>query len=319
MAPCATVMAVAVGDTVERPKGTWATSTTPSLTFNEKLYNNWSAAGNSLISFIANYDGTYKYTHPKFIVDNVFKLGLGVDMQDLNDNRNLESQRKSEDKIDLTTTYSRKIFSWMNVSASVNFKSQFLAGRTYSGPGNDEGKIVSKFMAPAYLTTSIGYEYKTSDWNGSISFLSGKTTMVFDEEVINAGQLYGIDTTGGKRMYQAIGSYIKFYFKKDIFTNFNLYTKLELFYDYNKPDHVNWDNESPAYDTYIKRLGRCMIHETDVNFEITANYKITRRCALTASLNMKYDTDFARVGQYGHWQMYQTAGLRLFFNWKHPE
>lgn len=302
--------------TPSQPKGVWATSTTPALTVNEKLYNNWSAAGNSLLSFIFGFDGTYKYTHPHYVVDNVFKLGLGIDMQDLDGNRQLESQRKSEDKIDLTTTYSRKIYSWMNVNVSINLKSQFAPGYTYSGPGNDEKKVVSKFLSPGYLTTSVGYEYKTNDWNGSISFLSGKTTIVRSEEVIRAGQLYGIDTTDGKRMYHAIGSYFKFYFKKDIFKDFNLYTKLELFYDYNKPDLVNWDNESPAYDTYFKKLGRCIVHETDVNFEITANYKLTRRCSLNASLNMKYDTDFAGIGQYGHWQMYQTAGLRIFFNWK---
>ncbi|MBR1792173.1 MAG: DUF3078 domain-containing protein [Bacteroidales bacterium] len=307
------------GDTVpQRIRGTWVVSTTPSLVFTEKLYNNWSAAGNSLISSAFNFDGSYKYTYGSHIVDNIVKLGLGFDMQDLDDNRSLESFRKSSDVIDLSSTYSHKIYDKFNVNAAVNFKTQFIDGWNYAGAGNDDENrtLVSRFMAPGYLITSIGNEYKADYWNVSVSFLSGKTTFVYSQDVIDAGQRYGVDTTDGNRAYFALGTYIKFYFKKDIAKNLNLYAKMELFYDYNKPKHVDWTQwgDPSPYDTYIKQLGKALIHETDVNFELTANYNLTNYCAVTASLNMKYDTDYAGIGSYGHWQLYQTAGLRVFMN-----
>lgn len=296
-------------------RGTWVTSTTPSLVFTEKLYENWSAAGNSLISSVANFDGSYKYTYGSNIVDNVVKLALGFDMQDLDDNRSLESFRKSQDVIDLSSTYSRKIYEKINVNASLGFKTQFLDGYKYAGAGNEGRELLSRFMAPGYLMTSIGNEYKADNWNTSISFLSGKTTFLYSQEVIDAGQLYGVDTTGGKRAHFALGTYVKFYFKKDIFKNFNLYTKLELFYDYRKPSDIykrgGWDGT--PYDTYLKQFGKSLTHETDVNFEVTINYNVTQHIALSSSLNMKYDTDF-KMGSHGYWQIYQMAGLRLFMN-----
>ncbi|MBQ0015718.1 MAG: DUF3078 domain-containing protein, partial [Bacteroidales bacterium] len=179
--------------------GDWTFVSTPALTVNEKLYNNWSAAGNSTLVFVFGFNGTYKYTHQQFVWDNVHDFSLGVDRQDLDGNQSLESVRKNEDKIDLTSTISKRLRSAWNINFSVNFKSQFLEGKNYATSGNSEYTLVSKFMAPGYLTTSIGFEYKESDWNVSMSFLSGKTTFVTSQEVIDAGQLYGVDTTGGRR------------------------------------------------------------------------------------------------------------------------
>ena len=318
LALCIPAQALKIDDndtTPKKPRGVWTHSSSPSILINEKLYNNWSAAGNSLLSIVTNFDGTYKYTHDHYILDNVVKLGYGTDMQDLDANRHLESRRKTEDKIDLTSTLSYRAISWANVNISLNYKTQFADGWNFTGPGNDDGTLVSKFMAPGYITLSLGFEHKEDAWNVSVSPLSGKSTMVLSEEVIEAGQLYGVDTADGKRIYNAFGAYVRFYFKKDIFKDFNLYTRIELFYDYRKPHLMNWDEIEGNYDKYYKRVTKAMSRETDVNFEMTINYKLRSFLHLSASLNLKYDTDYVGIGQYGHWQLFQTAGLRFIFKW----
>ncbi|MBQ0016391.1 MAG: hypothetical protein KBT04_05355, partial [Bacteroidales bacterium] len=112
--------------------------------------------------------------------------------------------------------------------------------------------------------------------------------------------------------YLALGSYFKFYFKRDIFPNFNLYMKLELSYDYNKVRRVDWSLD-PEYVTTEERTWRSIFHHTDINLECSINYKLSKWLAISGTLNMKYDTDYANVGSFGHWQMYQLAGLRFFY------
>lgn len=319
-------------DSLSKPKGTWSTTSKPALKVDHKYYNNWSSTGNSQISLISSSLGNYKYTHPKYIWDNVVDLAFGLYWQDLDGNQTLESLRKNDDKIDITSTYSMRLKNSWNVNASANFKSQFYDGFQYG----EDTVLVSTCMAPGYLTTSLGFEYKKDFWNVSLSFLTGKTTFLVSDRVIDAGQLYGVDTTGGKRAYFALGSYIKLFFKKDIAPRLNLYTRFELFYDYNKPSQkvsVNdWNSDKlQRYNTYLKRSGYCLFHDTDVDFELTLEYRFSSWLAAYFSCNLKYDTDFATQdpdnanlmlpskGLLGPWQFYESAGLQIYFNWHTPK
>ena len=153
-------------------KGVWTTSSTPALKIDQAYYNNWSASGNAQLALTASFNGNYKYTNTKDIWDNVVDLALGMNWQDL-DGKNtplMESLRKSEDKIDLTSTYSRQLKKAWNVNAMANFKTQFYKGFQYG----EDTVLISRFMAPAYLTTAIGFEYKKEWWNVSLSFQIGR-------------------------------------------------------------------------------------------------------------------------------------------------
>lgn len=323
--------------------GTWSTVSTPALKLDENYYSNWAATGISQLSFVGTFNGDYKYTHSAFIWDNVVDLALGVYWQDLisNDSSKLfDTRRKNDDKIDLTSTFSMKLKNSWNVNVSANMKSQFMDGFEYASPV-DEGKLISSFMAPGYLTTALGFECKKDFWNMSLSFLTGKTTFLLDEDVVAAGQLYGVDTTGGKRVYAGLGSYIKFYFKKDIAKNLNFYTRLELFYDYRKPNYHDglaagtfgaWGDTQEDVDSWlkdngassIKRTAHCMRYDTDVDFEMKLEYRFSSFLAAYFTTRFKYDSDFNGVAPLfgndkSHWQLYQGAGLQIYFNWKTPK
>lgn len=318
--------------------GTWTTSSTPAIKLDENYYTNWAATGISQISFVGTFNGNYKYSHSKFIWDNVVDLALGVYWQDLIESDSLpyfETRRKNDDKIDLTSTFSMKMKKAWNVNASANFKTQFMEGFQYVDP-TDPGTLVSSFMAPGYLTTALGFECKKDFWNVAFSFLTGKTTFLLDENVIAAGQLYGVDTTGGKRVYAGLGSYLKFYLKKDIAPNLNFYTRLELFYDYRKPNYHDgidqgafgsWEDNSWLKEngrSSFARMAHCMRYDTDVDFEFKLEYRFSSFLAAYFSSRFKYDSDFSGVAPLfgndeSHWQFYQSAGVQIYFNWKTPK
>lgn len=332
--------ALTLKDTSKTRLGIWTTTSTPALKVDQKYYNNWAASGNSQLDLTATFFGNYKFTHSKFIWDNVADLAYGYNWQDLDGDTNmhgikaLETQRKSIDKIDLTSTFSMRMKNSWNVNASLNFKSQFGKGYNYTGIGAEQiEEMVSAFMAPGYLTTAIGFEHKEDNWNVSLSFLTGKTTFVYNDSLIKNGYDYGVlqdpEDDDFEHVYFGLGSYIKFFYKKDIAKNLNLYTRVELFYDYRKPKNLGWgtldeqfSNGAITQDLYdelsVKNWLARRAFETDFDWELTLNYRFSSFLSAYFSLNMKYDTDFAGRGQLDRWQVFENAGIQVYFNWKTP-
>lgn len=334
--------AVGVVTQKKQAKGEWVTSTSPSLKIDEAYYNNWSAAGNARLALTAAFNGSYKFTKGKNIWDNLVDLAFGIHWQDLDGKTSplLESLRKNEDKIDITSTYSRALKKSWNVNAMANFKTQFYKGYQYG----EDTVLISNFMAPAYLTTAIGFEYKKEWWNVSLSFLTGKTTFVCDDNLIRDGYTYGVpqdsaDFANGKykHAYFGLGSYIKFYMKKDIAKNLNLYVRAEMFYDYMKCSNLKREQNSRqelierdyAHMTGGQRFGFSLWHEIDYDLEVRLEYRFSSWLAAYAGFQMKYDSDFRSTNEYGQnvinkgdmgaLQFFQTAGLQVYFDWKTPK
>ncbi len=337
--------------------GTWSTSSTPALKASEFFFNNWSKSGNSQIDLTATFFGNYKYTHPKYTWDNIADLAYGFAWQNLDteDDIFFETRRKSNDKIDLTSAITWTPFSkWpaWGASFTANLKTQFGEGREYANL-SDTGTVVSSFFAPAYLTTALAFEYKKPDWSISLSFLTGKTTFVCNDNLLARELFYGViqgkefdpaDPATFTHTYFGLGSYIKAqYLKKDILPDLDLYARLELFYDYKKPGNMNWagiadftpDPSNPSLkpedcnytlgtdetwdDLKAKRwIGR-RAFETDLDFELKLDYRLSKHIAANFALNLKWDTDFSGMDTWGHWQVYQMAGIQIFFNWKTPK
>ena len=318
-------------------KGTWTTTSTPALKASEFFFNNWSKTGNSQIDATATFFGNYKFTHPKFVWDNIADLAYGYAWQDLDDSPDMpffETRRKSNDKIDLTSALSWNAYKGLGASFTANLKTQFGKGFEYEGTGRYQKEtLVSSFMAPGYLTTALAFELKKTDWSVSFSFLTGKTTFVINDSLIAAGYNYGViqekpDTY--THAYFALGSYVKgMYLKKDILRNLDLYARIELFYDYKKPKNMAWGNMAeeskyvPIGSENYENLSKLnwlqrRAFETDLDFELKLDYRFSSYISANLAVNLKYDTDFNGFGRWGHWQIYQMAGVQIFFNWKTP-
>ena len=338
---------MAPADSGDKPQGVWNTSSTPALKIGEVLYHNWSASGNSQIDVTATFFGNYKYPHPKFVWDNIVDLAYGYAWQDLDNSAEdslggrFETHRKSVDKIDLTSSLSWKAYKNWGANFSANFKSQFGAGFEFAGAGDNEGVKVSGFMAPAYLTTALSFEYKRDNWSVSASFLTGKTTFVIDDSLIAQGKTYGViqddnfdasDPSTFNHAYFGLGSYVKaLYLKKDILPSLDLYARLELFYDYKKPKNMGWGDNMATDSKYtlgdeetwqdLQDFGwlKRRAFETDLDFEVKLDYRFSKYISANLAVNLKWDTDFSGMGNWGHWQIYQMAGVQVFFNWKTPQ
>jgi hypothetical protein len=337
--------------------GSWTTTSTPALKISEFFFNNWATAGNSQIDATATFFGNYKYTHPRYVWDNIADLAYGYAWQDLDDSPELpffETRRKSNDKIDLTSAISWNAYRGWGASFTANLKTQFGKGYEYKGVGaNQTQKVISDFFAPAYLTTALSFEHKRTDWSVSLSFLTGKTTFVYNDSLIAAGRTYGVlqdpakfnkkDPSTFRHAYFALGSYVKLqYLRKDVLPNLDLYARAELFYDYKKPKHMAWDAinafvpdpENPDLvptkdyslsdgETWADLKGKSWLakraFETDLDFELKLDYRLASFISANLALNLKWDTDFSGMGKWGHWQVYQMAGVQFYLNWKTPK
>ena len=339
-------VATAQDETADKPVGKWTTSSTPAFKVSEFFFDNWASSGNSQIDVTGTFFGNYKYTHPKFVWDNIADLAYGYAWQDLDNSKEgglFETKRKSNDKIDLTSALSWNAYKGWGASLTANLKTQFGAGYEYKGIGeNQDTTRVSNFFAPAYLTTALSFEHKRDNWSISLSFLTGKTTFVYNDQFIKEGRTYGVLQTNPNydedkpttytHAYFALGSYVKAqYLKKDLLPNLDLYARAELFYDYGKPKNMNWNNmnESTTYkpvgDETIDQLMdfkwfKRRAFETDLDFELKLDYRFSNFLSANFALNLKWDTDYSGVSvKHGHWQVYQMAGIQFYLNMKTPK
>jgi hypothetical protein len=232
--------------------------------------SNWSAGGFNSFAFSNFYKGFFNYKNGKNQWDNSVELAYGMIWQDKTGNGYKDKSnefQKSDDKIEINSIFSRKMYKSWNYSALVNLKSQF-------DEGFKDEALISAPLSPIIITSSIGWEYKRSGFSTLISFLTGKTTIVEDNR-LKGNNIFGFTEPDQTTLF-SLGSYIKFYFQKDIFKNINLLAKLDFFYDYNKPS----------------------ILDTDISTEIFLNMKISKYLTAFISFQAIMDKDFNTTLQY---------------------
>ena len=224
------------------PIPAWKHGGFAALNFNQVSFTNWAAGGQDAISttFIGN--AFAKYKKGKISWDNNLDLTYG-----LLKNKG-QSLRKNEDKIDFFSKVGVRATEKINWAAVVNFRSQFADGYNFNDP-NEQRPVISKFMAPAYLTASLGIEWKPfSSLSLYISPATGKYTFVTDDSIA-ATNLYIPSTAPNNKFRSEFGAMFTGIFQKDVVKNINIKSKLDLFNnftDLNKPNRknidVNWEN-----------------------------------------------------------------------------
>ncbi|MBS1763434.1 MAG: DUF3078 domain-containing protein [Bacteroidetes bacterium] len=215
----------------------WKKGGMGSVNFNQIAFSNWAAGGENSVSGAAFLTLFANYAKDRIAWDNQLDLAYGL----------LKSGSakvvKSEDKIDLNSKLGYKIAkeSKFYYTFLFNFKSQFGNGYDYKLDTLREHPI-SRFLAPAYLLYSIGVDYKPNDnFSLYLSPLTGRTIIVNDDNLSQAGA-FGVDP--GKKSLTQLGAYLKAMYKKDVFTNVNFQTKLELFSNYLKnPQNIAINHE----------------------------------------------------------------------------
>ncbi len=256
----------------------WKRNGILSFQLNQASFSNWSAGGENSYSFLALMKYYADYKHNNFSVNNNINLKYGL--QSTGD----ESLRKNEDLIELNSQLNHKFSDKWSVSGLVNFNTQFTDGYNYP----DDSTVVSKFMAPAYLTIAPGILYKPADYFTILfSPISLRATYVTDQDLADLGA-FGVDKAefndlgekveDGKNSKYKAGAFAEFYFKKNVKTDLDLESKLNFFYNYLADD---------ALPEGIMPL--------DVNWQTFVNYRISKWFSTTFFIHLAYMPTDVRI------------------------
>lgn len=218
----------------------WSTGGLSTLTFSQVSLTNWAAGGENSTAINGAVNMFADYRRNRSSWENTLDLGYGLIRQGKKEDDN--EFIKSNDILSFITKYGYQISEendmWY-LSALLDFRTQFTEGSAAENPDS----VISRFMAPGYLTTGIGIDFKPNKVL-SISYipLTGKFTFVADQELADLGA-YGVDQ--GSQFRAEFGSYFRVRYMDEIFKNVTLESRLELFSNY--LDNfgvidVNWQN-----------------------------------------------------------------------------
>ena len=220
-----------------------------SLNFNQVSLTNWAAGGESALSATALGNAFVKYRKNDLYFESVLDAGFGFITT------KTESLRKNEDKIELNAKFGKKAKGKFYYAGMLNFRTQMAPG--YNFP--DDSTIISRFLAPGFLSLALGMDYKPNDWFSMfISPATGRSTFVMDQRLANLGQ-FGVTAatyddagkilTEGQKSRFEFGAYLRARLQKDLVKNISVVSNLQLFNNYTDPIKaqranidVNWEN-----------------------------------------------------------------------------
>ena len=134
----------------------WKTGGIFTLNLGQGSQSNWAAGGDDFSFSAASYLGFYAlYKKNRYSWDNTLDLNYGLV------NTTSQGTRKNDDRFDFLSKVGYELRSKLNLAALLNFHSQFSKGYNYNSDGSKD--LLSDFLAPGYLLTSLGLDYKPAD------------------------------------------------------------------------------------------------------------------------------------------------------------
>ncbi|GAB3666381.1 DUF3078 domain-containing protein [Echinicola sediminis] len=234
---CGTYGQVEVDDTVKTASDTsyWVKEFSGGLNFNQAAFSsNWKSGGVNSVALGTILAGKANYAKEKWTWDNQAELLFGVVKNQG------EQSRKSNDRIFFDSKVGYKLSKNWGTYFSANFLSQFAKGYNY---GEDERTLISDFMAPGYLTTSLGIEYKPSnEFNLRIGPFSPRWTFVTNTDIAaNVPDNYGVPV-GDKVRTEWLALQVFAEWDKDIAENFNIKSRYQMYANYETLSFENIDH-----------------------------------------------------------------------------
>ncbi len=269
----------------------WKNTGLAGINFSQSSYTNWASGGQNSISGTALFN-----------LLSVYKNGGRITFENKIDFSYGRTQigpenRKSDDKIDVSTKYGRTIgeSKWL-YTVQTNFKSQFDRGYNYP----NDSVFTSRFLTPGYFVYALGLDYKPNDdFSLFISPLSGKTTIVNDQPLADAGA-FGVekavlDTAGnvitpGKRYRSEFGGSLTLGYTRELSKSIKFSTTLKLF------------------SNYLQNPGN-----VDVNWETLLSFKVNKFISATIATELIYDDDILVPVDKDNDGVKESSGPRLQF------
>jgi len=197
------------------------------VNFNQASFsNNWAGGGVNSFALNSNLDYKIEYNKQPFTYTSQLILLYG------RSKNKGQLSRKSNDRI----FWDNKIATQMSKSwfffGSLSFESQFDKGFNYDA--NGYRTLISNFMAPGYVTESLGFEYKpNSTFDLRIGTGTARQTFVLDTVISDKpGPNYGVTQYRkfkNELAFQAVALY-----DKEIMQNLRLTSRYQLFIPYGR-------------------------------------------------------------------------------------
>ncbi len=130
----------------------WKHSLMTSLTVTQISYTDWAQGGENALSWTGRLEGTSAYDQGPYLWSSSYKFAYGTTKL------GTQSMRKTDDNIDLSSSLTYRVGTYINPYVSVALKTQFAKGYTYDPTG--VGTEISNFFDPAFLTQSAGLGYQ---------------------------------------------------------------------------------------------------------------------------------------------------------------
>jgi hypothetical protein len=264
----------------------WHKSVIFGLNFSQSAFtSNYSAGGVSAIAIGTNFD--YKAEYNKTPHDFTTELNL---IYGESKNKG-QGSRKTNDRIFFDNKLATQMSKHWFFFGSLTFESQFTKGYNYTNPDGTTAAdpyTISNFMAPGYLTESVGFEYKPTKYF-DLRFGTGtaRQTFVLDTTIYhNQAGNYGV--TPGHTFHNELAVQVVASIDKDLMKNIHINARYALFIPYIQP---------LAY----------MSHRVDA----TLTAKVNRLVAMTVNGTFLYDKHTS-PGIQG------TEGLALGIIYKFP-
>lgn len=209
----------------------WKTKTAIGINVNQATFsNNWKGGGvNSLaVGGLVNYKAEYSKENYSYVSEVILEYGKVKNKDQL--------QKKTRDRIFWDNKAAIQMSKNWYFFASVNFESQFDKGYKYTTTaGVEKADLISRFMAPGYLTESMGFEYKPNKYFSTrIGTGTARQTFVLDTAIYkNNNSNYGLER--GKKFKNELAFQVVANFEKEVFTNTVLKSRYQMFIPYDRP------------------------------------------------------------------------------------
>lgn len=214
----------------------WRSLTAFGLNINQSSFSeNWGAGGVNSLALGGQFSYKTDYTKgdKNFVSEVIMQYGKLKNKDQM--------ARKTNDRIFWDNKVALKLSKSWYFFGSLNFESQFDMGYSFSkdAQGNEKRTLLSKFMAPGYLTESMGFEYKpVKHFFIRIGTGTARQTFVLDTTLYKTNSKnFGVDH--GKSFRNELAFQIVSSFDKEIAKNLILKSRYAMFANYEKLSRID--------------------------------------------------------------------------------
>jgi len=254
----------------------WQHSERTGFNFNTAAFSsNWTGGGTNNISLSALFLGNWNYKKDKIGWDNALDLQYRI-LKNKDQNA-----RKSNDLIYMDSKLGYTISKNWNLFTALNFQTQFAKGYQFGTDDNgaETRALISKFLAPAFITSSWGVEYKPNEFFSlRIAPFSPRITLVTDTTLHNqlSGN-YGVEV-GETVRNEWLAAKVAASFEKDLVENIHFKARYELFVNFQELETNRWDHRldlalsAKVFKAITVSLMSTLIYDFDQIDELQTNF-----------------------------------------------